>query len=244
VSIAAGFLTDGRPALVFMQSMIQTLLLDQHSGGHIIGENGSYIPKQAHAVEIPKGRNEIVAAMLDKSKAEWLWMVDSDMGFAPPTPYELVASAESAGAKVMGALCFAHKSDGTSDLGARRYRPCPTLYRFAVDDETGFSGLLPMFDYPRDEVVEVDATGMACVVIHRSVLEQIRAKWGDVWFSQIPKPENNDALFGEDVSFCLRCGLLDVPLFVDTAVKTTHDKGGVFWDEESYDLWRAARGDA
>lgn len=45
--------------------------------------------------------------------------------------------------------------------------------------------------------------------------------------------------FGEDMSFCLRLVAQDTPMWVNTAVKTTHDKGGVYLDEETYLIQQA-----
>jgi hypothetical protein len=99
-----------------------------------------------------------------------------------------------------------------------------------------------MFDYPRNQLVEVDATGAACILIHRRPLETVRATYGDCWFDplKVPNPNGEGSTeFGEDMSFCLRLKACDVPMFVDTSVQTTHDKGGVFYDEESYGLQEA-----
>lgn len=115
------------------------------------------------------GRNEVARAFLDKSEAEWLFFIDSDMGFAPDTVDRLVASADPETRPVVGGLAFAQKSAGPGPIGARRFRANPTLYRAAeVDNRIGF---VPMFDYPPDQLVEVQATGAACLLIHRTVLE-------------------------------------------------------------------------
>ena len=55
----------------------------------------------------------------------------------------------------------------------------------------------------------------------------------------MPKGPNGFTEFGEDISFCLRLTAMDIPMWVDTSVKTTHDKGGVYLDEETYALQRA-----
>ena len=168
-----------------------------------------------------------------------LLFIDADMGFDPDTVDRLVASADPTDRPIVGGLAFAQKSDGAGPMFARRYRCTPTLYQMReTDTEVGF---IPMFDYPREALTEVDATGAACVLIHRSVLEKIRADYGDRWFHPIEVPKGPDGRteFGEDMSFCLRAKACGFPIYVDTSVKTTHDKGGVFLDEEFYDRQQA-----
>lgn len=140
---------------------------------------------------------------------------------------------------MVGGLAFAQQSGGPAPMGARRWRACPTVYRAAEDD--GRIGFVPMFDYPPDSMVEVQATGAACLLVHRSVLDQVRAGHGDRWFSilDVPKGPNGHTEFGEDMSFCLRLVAQDTPMWVNTAVKTTHDKGGVYLDEETYLIQQA-----
>ena len=86
---------------------------------------------------------------------------------------------------------------------------------------------------------EVSATGGAIVLIHRTVIEDIRTQFGDVWYDPITHPSG--VIFSEDLSFCIRVAALDLPLYVHTGVKTTHDKDGVFLDEEFFDLQEYAR---
>ncbi len=68
------------------------------------------------------------------------------------------------------------------------------------------------------------------------MLERIREQYGDHWFDKIPHNKAPDGMFGEDLSFCMRLAALEIPLFVNTAVKTAHYKGpGRYLTEESYD---------
>jgi hypothetical protein len=166
-------------------------------------------------------------------------MVDSDMGFGSDIVERLIATATDRGVPVVGGLAFAHKTDGKASFYGIKYRAQPTLYRFVETDDN--VGVTPMFDYERDAVVEVDATGGACLLIHRTVFETIRAKRGDTWFNPITFPQG-PTTFSEDLSFCFRVKECGLPIFIDTSVKTTHDKGGVFLDEEYFDRQQAAKG--
>lgn len=228
--VSIGFLHPGEYAHCFAESL-QDVLLNDLSGpartAHPFGKLG----KECGSGGIVDGRNQLAKIMCDDSPAEWLFMVDSDMGFAADTLERLLATAHPKGRPIVGALCFANKTDGKASHYGVRYRACPTLYQWRDDGER--VGFVPMLDYPRNQVVPVAATGGACVLIHRSVFEQVRAKYGDVWFDPITHPTGTK--FSEDLSFCIRAAACDFPIVVDTSVKTTHDKGAVFLDEEFYD---------
>lgn len=237
--VSVGFLHPGEYAACFANSLSDLLLFDLCHEGRMAHGKGK-IGNETGAAQIVAGRNQLAATVLDQTDSEWLFMVDADMGFAPDIVERLIASADPVERPVMGGLAFACKSDGAGEFGARRYRATPTLYRMhETDTEVGF---VPMFDYPRNAVVEVAATGAACVLVHRAALAAIRDEYGDHWFDPItlPKGRNGRTTFGEDMSFCLRLVAVGAPIHVNTSARTTHDKGGIFLDEETYDLQQAA----
>jgi hypothetical protein len=236
--VSVAYLHPGSWSSCFGKSMIDLLVHDLCGPGRIMSHPYGEMGKEAGAGGLVAGRNHLARIFLDESEAEWLFMVDSDMGFAADTVDRLVESADADDRPIMGGLAFAQKSAGRGDHYAQRYRCTPTIYTLAeTDDDAGF---LPMMDYPRDEVVRCDATGAACLLIHRWSLEEIRDRYGDTWFDPIRKPKSPiTASYGEDMSFCLRALACDLTVHVNTAVKTTHDKGGVFFDEETYDLQQA-----
>ncbi len=235
--VSVGYLHPGHWSACFGKSLIDLFVHDLCGPGRIMSHPFGEMGKECGSGGLVAGRNHLARIFLDESEAEWLFMVDSDMGFAADTVDRLIDAAHPEHRPIMGGLCFAQKSAGRAPLYAQRYRPTPTLYRIAeTDDDSGF---VPLFDYPRDEIVQVDATGAACVLIHRRALADIRDGYGDVWFDPIRKPKSPiTASFGEDMSFCLRALARDLPIHVHTGVKTTHDKSGVYLDEETYDLYR------
>lgn len=228
--VSVGFLHPGHYAACFAESLKGVLFADATGPQRIVSHPHGQMGKQVGSGAIVSGRNHLARLMCDESAAEWLFMVDSDMGFAADTVERLLAVADPIERPMVGALCFAHKTDGKASFYGQRFRACPTLYTFYEDDER--VGFVPMLDYPDGQLVEVAATGGACVLIHRSLLERVRERYGDVWFDAITHPKG--AVFSEDLSFCVRVAGVGSPIWVDTRVKTTHDKGGVFLDEEFY----------
>lgn len=236
--VGLGFCHPGEQKACFTNSLLDLMFYDASHSQRVVGNKFGLLSQEAGTDQVYAARNTIARNFL-QSDAEWLFFIDSDMGFDADTIDRLVTSADPVERPIVGGLAFAMKSDGSGPMFARRYRCSPTIYLLrGNEDESGF---LPMFDYPRDALVECDATGMACVLIHRTVLERIAERYGPAWFRRAPIPTKPDDDFGEDLSFCLRAKACEFPIYVDTSVKTTHDKGGVFFDEETYELQEAFR---
>lgn len=233
-SVSVGFLHPGHYSACFAESLMDLLFFDaSQPAPRVVTHKWGKLAKECGAAGIVAGRNFLARTVVVDSDSEWLFMVDSDMGFAPDTLERLIASADPVERPVMGGLAFACKSDGRSSFYGVRYRPTPTIYDFVdLEDKVGF---VPRMAYERDAVVECSATGGACILIHRSALEAVRARYGDVWFDPITHPKG-PTVFSEDLSFCVRLAACGIPIHIDTSVKTTHDKGAVFFDEEMFDL--------
>lgn len=224
--VAVGYIHPPEVAASFHKSLLQLTLYDAGHKGRIVGRGG-HLANVTASGRLAQGRNEITRAFLDDLDAEWLWMVDADMGFAPDTVDRLVKSADRHVRPVVGGLCFGQKRVGVGEFGQERFAPFPTLYQFEErsDSEVGFR---IMMDWPANQMVKVGATGAACLLIHRSLLEDIRGRWGDVWWDHITHP--NGTTFSEDMSFCVRVAAVDKPVWVDTSVKTSHMKN-IYLDE-------------
>lgn len=228
------YLHPGDVSAAFSMSLLKLML---HETART-GMPPAVIANRCSSGGIVKGRNEAAANFLDATQAQWLLFSDSDMGFRPDALEHLLAAAHRKDRPIVGGLCFGlrrEKSDA-EELHAERFRTFPTLYEFGeTDDAIGFRIVA---NYPRDQLVPVAATGAAFVLIHRSALEAVRAKYGDNWFTQITHPKGSTT-FSEDLSFCIRAQACDIPLHVHTGVKTTHDKGGIFLDETTFDRQQA-----
>lgn len=237
-TVAVAVIDDGNWSACFGLSYRDLLLHDITGDGRIV-PRGKEMRQLSSRTSIAASRNKMARGFLDTTDCEWLWFIDVDMGFGPDTVERLIKSADPEVRPVMGGLCFAMKRANTADFWAERVRIQPTVYHYLeLDDEVGFR---PIGDYARDQVQQVAGTGAACLLIHRSALEKMRAAYGDDWFSPVTHPTGDKGrprTFSEDLSFCVRLAALDIPIHVDSGVKTTHDKGGIFLDEETYDEQR------
>lgn len=232
-SVIPGFVDGQEWAACFGLSWTDMMLRDQATSGRIIREGGQYLRKVAGTMGVAAGRNEIAAAFL-ASDAEWLFMIDTDMGFAPDTVDRMVASAEANDVSVLGALCFAQKQDrdlAPAEFHGQRMRIQPTLYRFLRVEETGEQGFQSITKYRRDAFQTVSATGAACMLVHRSVLQAVGPDPFQPMTVEGAGGNGAARTFSEDLSFCVRVAAQDLKIGVDTSIKTTHYKGGIFLDE-------------
>lgn len=161
---------------------------------------------------ISRARNMIVAGFLEDHAAPWLLMCDTDMSFPADTAARLIAAADPAGRPVVGALCFAENPGG---------EPAPVMYELAEQD--GFTVFARLPSWPEDGLVRVTATGAACLLVHRSVLETV-AKGGDTAAPWFRESVIGSSLVGEDLTFCLRCGVAGIPVHVHTGIRAGHVK--------------------
>lgn len=211
----------------FVDSVEALRMHDLVGAGHLAHEYGE-IKLRCGTDGLVAARNMAAAAFV-ASDSEWLLWVDTDMGFRPDTLDRLLEVADPTGRPIMGALCFASREVEADGMGGYRTAPRPTIYDYRdVDGVMRFAGRAV---YPVNAVVPSAATGSACVLIHRSVFERI----GDGgWYNRLPGSDGS--LLGEDVSFCVRAGAEQIPVFVHTGVRTTHCKPQ--WVGEA-DFWRA-----
>lgn len=203
-----------------------------------IGRTGmapAVITQRCGSGQLVESRNDTVQFFLETG-IEWAVFVDADMGFGPDLIGELIAAADPADRPVVGALCFGLKRQGVDDptLQTTAYRCFPTLYQWV--ERVGEVGWQVITDYPRGELVPVSATGAACFIAHRSLLAKIADEYGPRWFDRITHPVG-PTTFSEDLSFFVRVAAVGAPAFVHTGIQTSHDKGGVFltqatWDEQ------------
>jgi hypothetical protein len=240
-TVIPSMVDGGSWSSAFGLSWSSAMLYDQAQGQRMIRQGGQYLRKVAGTMGVADARSEIAALFLS-GDAEWLFMVDTDMGFEHDTVDRMVASAEANDCKVLGGLAFALKTDPRrpeTSLYARRAGMVPTLYRYVqLADEQGF---LTIHDYEPDAFQWVDATGAAVLLMHRSALEAVGPNPFRQMVVQGANPDGTDRIFSEDLSFCARLANAGVGIGVDTSIKTTHDKGGIFLDEETYRVQRAIR---
>lgn len=211
--IFVGYCNPGTVDAQFMYSFTNMIFHDAEREQLII-KHGGWVGLET-SPRIAIARNLIVRKFL-ASKATWLLMLDADMGFTEDLPYRLLETALEHQFAMVGGLCFA---------GGHSVAMYPTLYVLSPDPaKRAKLEVSRLEEYPRDAVVSVDATGAACTLIHRDVLEAMEVQWGETPHPWYAEGTHLNAEYGEDITFCLRARQLGFMIAVDTSVKLSHWK--------------------
>lgn len=203
------------------------------------------------------GRGHLAASFLEHTKGEALVMFDADMSFKPETVVEMVQTFEKLRAEygenvgMLGGLAFISNH-------SRLQSPLPNIW---MPDPRIPERLFHQTTFPRNSLIEVGATGGACIIIHRQVFETI----GRHWFHHVPALQwpllaqdlakmddpaeieqtmrsavwDADQL-GEDMSFCIRARAHGFRIFMHTGIIFDHAKSTLLGLPE-YDAALATR---
>lgn len=204
-------------------SMIELVGWDLTHEGRVM--RGGYISMKCATDGLTDARNKAVKLFLEEDRADWLFWVDTDMGFAPDTLDRLMEAADPVERPIVGALAFTQREEAPDGMGGWRCLATPTVFDWTALDD-GQMGFNVRFNYPPDTLTRCAGTGSACILIHRSVFERIQAEYGPIWYDRIFN-STMGKLTSEDLSLCLRAGALNIPVHVHTGIRTTHQK--VLW---------------
>lgn len=202
----------------------------QQYGHPEVPELVAKLPMSCGTDGLEAARNRVVSEFLDlPSRPDYLFWIDCDMGFPPTIVADLASVAHPTERPVVGALCFRAQKKHPDGYGGWTVEVQPTVFDWGTVG--GKSGFIPRLSYKRDTVTQVAATGSAAVLIHRSVFETIEAEHGQRWYDKLTV---DGLTYAEDLSFCMRVGAADIPMFVHTGVLTTHIKS--VWLSEQHFL--------
>ncbi len=169
---------------------------------------------------LTRSRNVLVKNFLEQTDAAWLLMFDADQRLTLDTWDLLIKTADRKERPVVAGLVFAAFTDDSDNL-----RPVPTIYRMLPE-----YGLQCIDDYPENKVIEIDAAGTGCLLIHRDILLELQSKatenQGKNW-SWFVDGAINGTWFGEDLLFSKRLKSLGVPIHAHTGAICAHKKN--FW---------------
>ncbi len=147
-------------------------------------------------------RNQLMQYAIDGRYDYVLWL-DADMTFEPDLLERLMEGIE--GRQAITGLCFGRRPP---------FNPC--IYKSIRVEQDGI-GFIPYtdnyFDYPRDQIFEVEGCGFACILMRLDMLEAMSV-YGIPFFPL--------AGLGEDLSFCWRARKLDLHFHCDSRLKIGH----------------------
>lgn len=210
-NVFAAYLHDGdRVSHSFMRSVMNT--------DRALLHGGSFTGILTRTGAIADSRNNATAHFLAETDADWLWFVDSDMGWEPRALPALLGIAHPDSAPIVGAHCVALRHGEPDGMGGYRTKTQSTLFMW---DGLGFVAFDPRLE--RTGLVPVDGTGAACLLIHRGALTALRTDMPrDDWWT--PIRGDGGRLMGEDLSFSYRVMRAGLPMHVHMGVRTSHAK--------------------
>jgi len=162
------------------------------------------------------GRNQLV----EKSLGEWLLMLDTDHQFAPDILDRLLFYRKKYNLRVVSAI-YQYK-----------FPPhAPVMNLWGPNNEC-----IPIMDWDRKEdILEVGTVGAGCLLVDRSVFQEIQEHFKTAPFSIIQG-------LSEDYSFCRRCKDLGITVNIAPKVQCHHVIDNVLsLDDYKSDLGEAYR---
>lgn len=231
MSVVIGYVHPSEVNAVFSRCLIN-MLMEDRKGDMIIGG----VIDVSSGPRIASARNQVVRRFMsmgvrDESSGEWItpeWllMLDADMTFDVDLARRLLDFADAKERPILGGLCFGGGKSGVV---------FPTLY-LTNKPEPNRQVVETVWNYPKDALCQVDATGAACLLIHRSVFEKMATKYAEPypWFAE---SAHGQMEFGEDWTFCVRAAMCDFPVFVHTGIKVGHMKEMLI-DEQMFEQYR------
>lgn len=221
--VSIGFCDPGQVSADFASRLFQLACVRSDRLGALVRVKGSGL--------LSRYRNKVVQTFLDHTDSDWLLMIDTDEQLSVKAFDLLCETAHHLDRPVVAGLVFAAMDGGDAIYP----RPMPAIF---ADTEHGF---LPLNNYDRDAVFEIEAAGTGCLLIHRRVFEKIRENadphqgtdW--CWFWDGPL---NGRWQSEDLMFCRRVRSLGFPIYVNTAAILPHQKS--YWlDDRHHFAWQA-----
>ncbi|MGV9141446.1 MAG: hypothetical protein ACOC1X_00750 [Promethearchaeota archaeon] len=154
---------------------------------------------------IDANRNRIVKRFLEKENSEWLLMIDSDI--VPPKNILDITKHDK---KVVSAVV----------MGMQKDVPHPLIMKKTKKGLYAMVGLGEFTDNVDSQgLLEVDGVGCGCLLIHRSVLENMDSPWFKTEYTA-----NGDVKYSEDYSFSRKLNKMGQKIFVDTNLLCEHYK--------------------
>lgn len=147
------------------------------------------------------GRNTLAADFV----GDWLLQLDTDHAFAPDLLERLLLAKSSVSARVISGI-YGYKVSPHSPVAHQWNKPDdPNDYTFTA---------LTHWDRTKN-IIEIGPCGGGCLLVDRSVFDEIEQKLGQQPFSIIPG-------LSEDYSFFLRCKLCGIKTYLATRVQAHH----------------------
>lgn len=205
----------------FTRTLAELVMWDRDYGRRHLHPDQPFI-SVIGSTQIIHSRNTIVAKFLAQvDGADWLAFFDDDQVYPKNILEILTEAADAAERRIVGVPVWRFNS--------RNEGPVEVTHNVFDFDASGVFVDWPDA-LPDDTVLQVAAIGTGCMMIHRSVLEQMQqasveagtgSRW--CWFRHVVY-QPADFAEGEDLNFCRQAWGLGIPVWAVTTVTLGHRK--------------------
>jgi hypothetical protein len=205
-TVVIGYCHDGRVEEEFAASLLGSYAYDRTLDKPILHPSPIRV---AGSGRLYIQRDQMVREFL-AGDGDWLLSIDTDHHWGVDAPHALLAAADPDSRPIIGALCF-----GTGRVPGALF---PTTYLWQD------GRLQCTTDLPAGGLIEVDGTGWAYLLVHRSVLEEMFHQYDSAlpWFADGLLA--NGSILEGDLTFCLRARGSGHRIFVHCDVEAPHKK--------------------
>ena len=163
--------------------------------------------------QIGRQRQVLFDHWADHMKTDWLLWVDSDIVLNQDVLKKLWDTADKLTRPVVTGVYFISKENESSVM-----RPFPCIFKNISEYEIQY-----IHPLPKDKLLEVDSAGMGFVLMHKSIVPKLRAKYPDQ--SMFAEQEGlGEKFIGEDIVFFRKVRAAGIPVHAHTGALVKHMK--------------------
>lgn len=149
----------------------------------------------------------------DEIKTDWILWVDSDIYLTLDVLKKIWDAADKNLRPIVSGVYFISKENEGSVM-----RPFPCIFKNISEFEIQY-----IHPLPKDKILEVDSAGMGFVLMHKSIVPKLRAKYPDQ--SMFAEQEGlGEKFVGEDIVFFRKVRSADIPVHAHTGALVKHMK--------------------
>lgn len=173
---------------------------------------------------IPEQRYHLLRLWYEMNQTEWLLCVDSDIFITPQNVEMLLQSAHPIHKPVISGLYFIYEFL-KAEVSVPNCIPC--IYKKIDGVNTSIK------DFEKNSLIEIDAAGFGCVLIHRNAVTLLLEKYESNNFFRSVGNENFAS--AEDFAFFAHLKECGIQAYANTGVSVQHIKRFVL-DENYFDM--------
>jgi GT2 family glycosyltransferase len=190
-------------------------------------QNINFVNKlRVNGNQIGRQRQVLFDKWADDIKSDWLLWVDSDIVLTPTVFKTIWETADKLSKPVVTGVYFVSKENEQSLM-----QPFPAIFNQGSNEHE----LVIIHPLPDNQVIKVDSAGFGLTLMHKSIIDPIRAVEPD--YSLFGEKEGlGNKYISEDIVFFRKLKKAGIPLYAHTGATVQHLKTFSF-DQNYYNLY-------